>query len=218
MHTPWLTLPPTAPYVLDSDRAAIETFNAHAQEQHRIRTEIVPEPFLGSPDAPVVLLNLNPGFTEQDLQLHKLPQFVESSRKCLRHESQPYPFFLLDPANDGPGHRWWSRKLRPLIDQFGAMRVAQNVLCVELFPYHSVRFGGGKLRVPSQQYSFDLVETALDRGALVVVMRSKKMWIEVVPRLKGYRRIGTTRSVQNPTISEANCERFGEIVEALTGS
>ena len=217
MDNPWLALPLIAPYVLDSDRAAIEIFNIHASEQHRIRTEIVPEPFLGSPDAPVVLLNLNPGFTEHDLQLHKRPQFVESSRKCLRHESQPYPFFLLDPANDGPGHRWWSRKLRPLIDRFGARHVAQNVLCVELFPYHRVRFGGAKLRLPSQPYSFHLVESALDRRALVVFMRSKRLWIAAVPRLEGYGRICTTRSVQNPTISERNCERFGEIVEALNG-
>jgi hypothetical protein len=215
VNNPWLELPEAAPYVLETDFPAIEAFNHRARTEYRIRMEIVPEPFLGRPGAPVVLLNLNPGFTEDDIELHKKSSFLESSLKCLRHEPQPYPFYLLDPLNDGPGHRWWSRKLRPLVERFDAKHVAQNVLCVELFPYHSLKFGVATLRVPSQHYSFDLVREALRRDALIVAMRSLRLWNEAVPGLESHPRLCTTRSAQNPTISERNCDRFSEILRAL---
>jgi len=71
MRNPWTDLPATAPFVLPCDKEAIEAFNASAKPDHTIHTEVLPAPFVGNPTAPIVLLNLNPGYTKQ----HK--QFVE---------------------------------------------------------------------------------------------------------------------------------------------
>ena len=58
---PWVDLPEESPFVLHGDAAAIARFNARANERHRIRLDVLPEPFIGRPDAPLVLLNRTAG-------------------------------------------------------------------------------------------------------------------------------------------------------------
>jgi len=70
------------------------------------------------------------------------------ARAHLVHGALEFRFYLLDPSQPAPGHRWWMRKLGPLIRATPLEAVAQSVRCVELFPYHSKRFGHAKLRVP----------------------------------------------------------------------
>ena len=45
-----------------------------------------------------------------------------------------------------------------MIELFGNRVVANNVLCLEYFPYHSERFSTGTPAVPSQQYTFSLLK------------------------------------------------------------
>jgi|GEM_PF-1434126 len=186
MINPWATLPDSEPFVLPADRVALEVF-AGVPEEHRLHLELLPEPFLGRVDAPVVLLNLNPGFDEQDHTWHVRPVYADALRCNLRHEVSAHPFYPLDPALEGaPGYRWWSGKTGPLIRECGRHAVANGLLCVELFPYHSRSFGGHKLRLPSQEYSVALVRQAIARGAFIVVMRAKRHWLERVPELARY--------------------------------
>jgi hypothetical protein len=215
-RNPWIELPTSAPYVVDSDRKLIELFNATAKPEHVVHLEHHPEPFLGNPDAPVVLLCLNPGYSSDCDRWYGDPVFANRARASLVHEPSPYPFHLLDPSQPAPGHHWWSRKLRPLINATSLQAVARGVLCVEFFPYHSERFGHTKLRVPSQEYSFDLVRRAIARDAWIVFMRSERLWFSVVPELASYRRLMRTRSVQNPVISPRNVEgEFDDLVGAV---
>ena len=48
--------------MLREDADEIERFNAKARYDHAFHLDLIPEPFIGNPAAPVVLLNLNPGF------------------------------------------------------------------------------------------------------------------------------------------------------------
>lgn len=82
---PWLQLPAEPPYVLPADRPFVDRFNERARDRHRIRLEIIPEPYLGNPDAPVVLLNLNPGFVDDDRGLLLEPPFNDAARANLEH-------------------------------------------------------------------------------------------------------------------------------------
>ena len=63
MDNPWGQLPEQAPYVLPADATAVESFNRRARDNHILHTEKLPEPYLGDPTAPIVLLNLNGGST-----------------------------------------------------------------------------------------------------------------------------------------------------------
>jgi hypothetical protein len=201
---PWARLPDEAPFLLPEDRHAIEEFNLGAKTEHKIDTGLLPEPFVGRPDAPVVLLGLNPGWSEEDAAWHENPEFARLLRANLAHESLTYPFYLLDPSQSSPGGAWWSQRLRPLIEEVGLETVARDILCVEFFPYHSHKYSQAP-RLPSQDYTLSLVQAAIDRNAVVVMLRSVRRWTEAVPALANYDRRFILQSAQNVTISLRNC-------------
>jgi hypothetical protein len=142
----------------------------------------------------------------------------------LRHLPAQFPFYLLDPSIRRT--KYWERKLGPLIKSVGETRedgqrlIARGVFCIEYFPYHSRKFGAGKIAVPSQQYSFALVRKAIVRRAVIIVMRSSKRWFCQIPQLRQYANLYEIRSVQNPTISPRNCRKkgFERAVNALKRS
>lgn len=213
---PWPDLPLEPPYALQSDRPILERFNQDARPEHVIHLDLLPEPFLGAPDAPVVLLGLNPGFAPEDRVPHSDPTFQALSRAQLCHAPSPYPFLLLNPTVQAPGRRWWEAKLARLLEACGRERVTRGILCVEYFSYHSRRFAHAKIRVPSQAYSFSLVRAALRREALIVLMRAERLWLETIPELAAYRRLFRLRSRQNVVLSAANCpDGFDAVVAAL---
>jgi hypothetical protein len=220
MQNPWTRLPECEPYVLRDDRELIEQFNVDAAEAHRVRLDLVPEPYLGRPDAPIVLLNLNPGAGEQraspEALAHSSPEFRRRSFSSLRHESRPYPFYLLDPAVKMPGNAWWTQKLKWWIRDTSLLDVASHVACVELHPYHSLRYSHRMPRVPSQEYSFELVRRALHRGAHIVFMRARRQWLSVIPELAAYAHVSELSSKQNVCLSPRNLgDRYEVLLEAL---
>jgi len=214
-QNPWRRLPSRPPYVLEEDRDRIRTFNASAKVEHQIQEALFPEPFLGAPRAPVVLLNLNPGYNaDADPVHHGKALFAKRSRENLRHTETAHPFYLIDPGLVPIRDRtaWWDKKLRCLLEdeRLGnsadsrRRRVANCVLCVEYFPYHSKRFKHQKLQVPSQGYSFWLVRQAIRNKAVILLMRGKKLWVNAIPELTSYPGLHISKSVQNPAISPAN--------------
>jgi len=214
-ENPWVQLPNRPPFVVPHDAQVIEQFNSTADDEFKVHLDIFPEPYLGNPDAPVVLLGLNPGFKETDIEQHGDARFAALSRANLLHASADYPFYLLDPTINRT--KWWDRKLRCLIEQFGSSMVSRLVLCVELFPYHSRKFHLARLRVPSQQYSFSLVRRAIGRGAVILQLRGHEHWLDHVPELETYPQVYTANSVQNPAISPRNFPKgFDAAIAALS--
>jgi hypothetical protein len=216
MDNPWHQLSDSSPFVLPSDENAILSANTTASDDALIHLELLPEPFLGDRNAPVVLLNLNPGYSPDDIHQHEHSYFSDVLRKNLLHAPLDYPFYLLDPKIGGPGFWWWQRKLRRPIEDCGNQTVARSMLCVEYFPYHSRRFHHHGLIVPSQHYSFSLVRSAMARNAVIVLMRSKKLWYNAVPELVKYDNCYELKNVQNPTISPGNCpEGYSRIIQSI---
>lgn len=202
-NNPWRLLPPFPPFVLPDDRDAVEAFNVRASAEHAVHLELLPEPFLGNPEAPVVLLNLNPGFSDADHAAHQEPSFASASTDNLLHRRAQFPFFLLDPSIPSPGQHWWKQKLRRLIERTSLLAVATNVFVIEIHGYHSRRFSS-RLALSSQRYTRQLVLNAVRRNATVIVMRGWRWWSELVPELS-QNSVAFLRNVQNPTISPSNC-------------
>ena len=219
MLNPWLDLPRFGPFVLPDDDAAITSFNQTATELMKVHRELLPEPFLGDPKAPVVLLSLNPGFSDDDAGCHADPTFSRLSRANLEHGASDHPFYLLHPSIRGPGRNWWDQRLGRLLEATAREIVARRVLCVEYFGYHSKRFAHQRLRLSSQDYGFFLVRQAIARRAVIVLTRSRQLWFEAVSELEAYSRLFLLRSVQNTTIRPRNCPSgFSDIVAALKES
>ena len=164
---PWKALPGKAPFVLPQDRPYIEAFNAerNRNEANRVRTDLIPEPFFGRRDAPVVMLLLNPGASPRTDAFHGDPAFRRRLLADMRGMKVRKHFHLTDPEH-GPGRRWWERTCASLIRCVSQDVVANNLLAVEFFAYPSRSFNHGHLRLPSQAFTFELVRRAIDRGEI----------------------------------------------------
>lgn len=222
MHNPWLALPTTAPYVLPTEREAIDRFNrTYPDPQTQIRLNVLPEPYIGNLDAKVVVLSLNPGFDESDATWHAQPDFAASIHANLRHTPQAYPFYPLNPAFSQSGvYQWWRRRLNDLIQDTSLSAVAKNLLCIEWFPYHSYHYkalpksiSGGLLI--SQKYAITLVESAIVRGATIIAMRRYRDWVEHVPDLNNYAKVHHLKSTQNGYLSSGNIHNYDGLVRVL---
>ena len=215
MHNPWSQLPSTAEFVLPGDREIITAYNKQygSRQDVQLHPELLPEPFIGHPSAPVYLLSLNPGFSDEDRVLHRNAAFCRAVERCLQHEELDWPFYYLNPDfADSPGAKWWTGKTRRLAEKVGMQALAQNLFCVELFPYHSRKYQRIPKRispnglVPSSEYSLRLVRQAIAEEKRIVVMRARKHWEELVPELRGYQRRILLYSAQNVCLSPGNME------------
>jgi hypothetical protein len=205
VQNPWIVLPEAPPYVLSQDASAVAQFNERANARSRVEVDLLPEPFVGRLDAPIVMLLLNPGVEGSEFTVHRDPRFIEPVRACHRQLPREYPHYYLAPDAIGPGVPWNRRVLKPLIEEFGLRAVSGNVTALEYFPYHSVGFQHHRLNVPSQAFVFDVLRRAIQREAVVFVTRGVRIWEAAVPELVTYGRKFQTRSVQNVVISPRNC-------------
>lgn len=215
MNNPWHDLPKSEPFVLKQDWPFVERHNEKVGPDYKIHPELPPEPFLGNPDAPVVLLNLNPGYDPDDLWVYQQDPFARLSRDNLLHRGGSYPFYLLNPEIENTlGYKWWDSRLRELIKACGRECVAQNVLAVEMMPYHSIKYK--PLVVPSQAYSFELVRRAIQRRAVIVQMHGKNEWPKCFPELMGHQHYYRVNGMMAVHVTPKNCpEGFPVIVETL---
>jgi hypothetical protein len=215
-ENPWHRLPDIPPYVLPDEAAAVREFNLTASRHHFLHVDdLLPEPFIGDRNAPVLLLGNNPGFSEAGLPGRREPTFARRMRDNLLHRPAEHPFVYLDPDFNGRSKRWWERKLKHLLERFGTRVVANSILAVEHFPYPSRRYGHRRLVLPSQDYSFRLVGEAMARGAVIILMRGKRRWERAVFGLAQYKRFIILKNLQQPTVSPGNCPRFEEVVRAV---
>jgi hypothetical protein len=222
-ENPWHHLPDEPPFLLPEDKDKVLAFNDKARQKahrkHVLNLDFIPEPFVGSPDARLVLLGNNPGVADppEGSSFRLTSPFQNRMRDNLLHRlSDQFPFLYFDPGIIPPAKMWWEHKLRKVFelidDNSGVAKsvLARGILAVEFFPYASNRFGHGKLRLFSQEYSFGLVREAVKRGAVIVVTRGEKRWLKAVPELASSDcRLVRLNQVQRAPISRNNCRDGG---------
>jgi hypothetical protein len=222
MKNPWEEIAQkstSGSFVLESDKAIIDAFNnaSNRLDNHKIHLELLPEPFLGNPNAGVVLLNLNPGFNNKDEKFHTRDNyFQKQSLMNLIHHSN-CPFYLLDEKlKDSPGYIWWSKRLKRVIEQCNdKSKITKNLLSIELFPYHSKRFKEMP-PLPSQKYTKHLVEQAIKRQAIIILIRSRKRWLNLIPELGEYQNFYSLKNPRCAYISPKNLpDAFELVVNAI---
>lgn len=203
----------------------MDAFNAsdRRRPEHEIDTTLLPEPWLGPHDAPVVMLTANPGIDPSDGVFHARRDFAQANRANLTTAGGE-PNYLLDQRfSDASGARWWRRRAfaQLLRDGVSEEALSNRVLVVEFHGYHSRSWMALAVTLPSQWYGFSLVEQAVRRGALVIVARSARLWMAAVPELgQQSERVFTLRSTQNPAISPKNLggeAGYDAVVAALIG-
>jgi hypothetical protein len=211
---PWNRLPAKPPYVLPEDKDKIERFN-NRHPLHALNLNVIPQPFMGRKDAPVLLLGNIAGVgSHEEEDCKKRLAYAERMRNNLLHVPTTYPFFPLDPSHDTiPSHReWWTPKLEHLLRSIrdagvsdAVQALAESILTVELFPYRSSsnEYHGHDAAgvVLSKAYSVALVRDAMKRGAAVVIRYGKERWFRELSDLEHYEHCLLLKGVQKTYIS-----------------
>lgn len=219
---PWKKLLNTPPFILPEDRELIDKHNKHwLGTDFEILLHEVPSPYIGNPKAPVVLLNLNPGYSPENFNNPMLPRFREVARANLLHEFYDYPFYVLDPSLEGTpsGYTWFMQKLGPLMKTINLTEreLSKQLFTVEYFPYHSVKYGWRGGILPSQKYAAHLIKETIIQESVIVIMRGKNIWMEAIPELIKYSRVYVLNSPQNVILSEKNLGHiaFLDVISAI---
>jgi len=218
---PWVDLKMSDRMVHPLDEAAVNAHNIKVKDDYKFLTNMVPEPFVGNVAAPVLLLMANPGATQANALGKFGPErnvVVQASIDNLVQRNVSYPLFHLDPKLSGTeGADWYRSKLRWLIEECGELGVANNLFTAELVPYHSIKWREPKSKIPTQEFTVSVVNQAISRGALILVARSYRSWINQIPQLITYPKMIRANSPMNASISPGNygLENFQAIVKAL---
>lgn len=204
MKNPWTNLLDEPFFALSTDIALVEAFNARSSDRHKFDLTLLPEPYLGSLTATVVVLNLNPGVSPQDAEVHAQEEFRRRARLSLEHQLQPYPFLHLQPDLETPGIIWWKRRTRELTEDVGFQAVSNRLACIQYTAYHSKEYSKRSPLLPSQEYAFELVRLAMKRKAEIVVMRAKSLWMQAIPALSTYDHLHYASNPRSPYLSRGN--------------
>ncbi len=197
MVNPWVSLEPeNTHYILPGDVPLVTQHNQAVGRDFQIVEESIPEPFIGDPNtARVILLGLNPGHSEADAHDYGRADFRTALFQNLRHETRAYPFYPLHPDFKNTGTAaWWTRRLQTLEVDCGLDRqkLADRLMVIEWYPYHSRKFRRRGEILRSQIYSFRLAQKMIEMGRLVVRMRSRRLWNAVGKEFE------TIHSLSNP--------------------
>lgn len=200
---PWINLPHKPPYVLPEDA---RIFASPKFKDEGYRFDAFPDPFIGNLErAEVIFLSLNPGFDPDDIYVNlKKSFFTRESRKNLTHESDIPFLYLAEEMSDTHGYRWWNNLFAKSVreEPLDMDVVREKIMIIEYMPYHSVAYKPNRLLLSSQLYAFGLVREAIEKNKNIVIMRSVKAWLKVVPQLEHYPYIRLNS--QRPYITRSN--------------
>jgi hypothetical protein len=99
--------------------------------------------------------------------------------------------------------KWSNPKLKDVIALTGREKAANGICLIQFFPYHSTTYSPLNRILPSQKYSFHLVQSAIEQGKLIVIMRSRRNWEEQVPELREYPYI-ELKAPRSPYLTQNN--------------
>lgn len=141
----------------------------------------IPEPYLGDMLAPrirMVLLNLNPGRPLDNGEQVFSRSSAFGSRIAAdgyRRWAAPNPYLATSLAM---GSRFWQRRLRFASSLLGTKVAPSELLAMELWPWHSVKWGGFDARAAAGPVRECVIEPLLDLARshpdLVIVAERKE--------------------------------------------
>ena len=204
MQNPWADKSNySSQWILKSDREVVERFQGKQglKPHYRLRTDVAPEPWCGPiKTAQVLLLASNPHWDERD---DRMPQ--RAHELMWENLSGELPLYCLHEDMRGlTGGDWYrNRALKKVLEVLPDHKVASGVCLVDFVGYRSHQWHSA-LRVSSSDYTISQVNAAIDRDAVIILLRSGKEWLTKIPRLARYPRIYRNRSWQQVMLSENN--------------
>ena len=200
IKNPWLNIS-WDNYIADIDKEYLAKLSCF----EKIQKNTLPEPYTGDVRSNVYCLNLNPGSAcvcdDSEPQLKK--DFEEYTQKTLRHEIKDNMWFRLDGT---AGQNWWRQMTEEL-------RENPRMFVIEYFPYHTVKGTYFPRKLPSYEYSNQLIRQAMAENKYIVIMRHRKEWLQRISGLEKYERLVCLNNPQNPCLTEKNIEPSEKNIE-----
>ena len=215
---PWLSINrETKPYVADVDKESLAQYaltKRSLKDEFRLNTSVAPEPWCGPVmDSSVLILSGNPHWDERD---DSLPS--QALEEMWANLTGMHPLFWLNPelAHTSGGKWYCQRLLKEVLKECPAEKIASRLSLVDFVGYRSHRWDH-QLRMPSQQFTVQLVQKAIRRDAVIIVSRGWRLWAELVPELNGYEYLFHNNSPQTVRLSANNTSQqgFDAILAAL---
>ena len=220
IENPWEGFQASERMVHEDDVRAVSEHNQRSKPSYQFLLHLAPEPWIGNIKGNLLVLYANPGATQDNLnmvfqQKHEL--VVEKTIKNLSQSNNRFPHFHFDPELEGTeGWRWFQSKYRWVLDQVDAKLLAYNLVTCELAPYHSMKWKVPKRMPPTQVFTYNLIEQAMERDAVILLARTPKIWIKNIPKLASYPKMFRPNSI-NASISPGNYPgEFEQILEAAS--
>lgn len=217
MLNPWFNYKSIGSTIHSKDLDLINLFNSKTKAEFQYSDVLLPDPYIGSLNSKLMLLALNPGLSESDFEVHKNQNYIEHHRTNINQTESEYHFYYLSPKLNCPGTDWWHKKLKWIIQDLDLKRVANNICCLQLTPYHSVRFKRNPKQLHTQSFIAKTLKEHIRKGLPIVIMRSKKLWVELVPELDTYPNAFLLKNPRNPTLSPKNIgsDNYNKLLEIL---
>ena len=145
---------------------------------------------------------------ELDLRYITVPAYEKEIKDELLHINTDFlwlrtPETIVDVNGvPYPGYKYWKDRTKQLRE----VKAMPNLFCIEAFPYHTPHANDFKAigTLPSDQYTNEMIEDAIDSGKLIVLMRCKSYWLDRVPRLKKYDNVFELKSNQSVYLTPGN--------------
>ena len=207
---PWLNIT-INDTIADCDKPLI--YGLPSRKYSKIETRTLPEPFHGNPDASVYILSVNPLANDIDLNYVSSHAYQKEIKDELLHINTDFlwlrtPETIVDRnGNPYPGYKYWKDRTK----QLRAIKAMPDFFCVEAFPYHTLHVNDFKSigTLPSDQYTNEMIENAIDSGKLIILMRCKSYWLGRVPRLEHYQNVLELNSKQCAYLTPGNMSAAG---------
>lgn len=217
MNNPWLDLEISNSMVHPNDREIVDFHNRNSKQKYQFLLHLAPEPWIGRVNSAVVILLANPGATDLDLRgkpQYKADQIIQKSFSNIKQEKMDYPHFFFDPELNGTqGQKWYFKAFKSLLKDFSAQHLSQNIMTCEMAPYHSKNWKQPRDNFRTQKYTNQLVKDSMEREALILVHRSRKLWYEMIPGLDKYPYKYLPSSWQSASISPGNYKKAFESIQ-----
>jgi hypothetical protein len=166
-----------------------------------------PFPYLGNPDAPVLVLLANPGkskseekksfsYSVKKLELHK--------QNLLHIGTEDFALRLDSPKDRSLESPYFKPRTAKLVEATSLQAVANKVFFINFHGYHSRSWYPIPFTFYTQNYSFHLVKRAINIGCQIVMSRNTTGWLTAIPELVSYPNKSFFRSTRSVHLSENN--------------
>lgn len=195
VENPWLNIS-WGNSIADIDKEYLTKFSC----SKKIQTNTLPEPYTGDVTSNVYCLNLNPGdaCVCDDSEPQIKEDFTKYTLQTLRHEIKDNMWFQLEKT---AGYTW----LQQMTKELREYKKEQNprMFVIEYFPYHTEEAYFPR-KLPSYEYSNQLIRQAMAENKYIVIMIHRKEWLQRISGLEEYERLVYLNNPRKPYLTKNN--------------